>query len=315
MRSSIPGSASSIKFKAEVAFLLFGLLAARAGLLAKALPFNRAIPKTVPRGRLVVVILIILLTVIGPYVTPHSPVAVSTNVLDEPSLSHMMGTDNFGRDIFSRVIHAARLDLTIALSAIAIAFVVGSIFGAMSGFAGGMIDTLMMRLIDIVQSFPMFVLALALVSVFLSPGARTLVIVIAVINIPLFTRLMRVEILARKSLPYVDAARVGGNPWLKIVFYHLYPNCLGPVLATATMALAWAILDVAALSFLGVGIRPPTAEWGVMLAEGSPFLLSGQWWISFFPGLAISLVVLAFNFLGDEMQDELDPRRAVMARS
>jgi peptide/nickel transport system permease protein len=263
------------------------------------------------RTSALVVVGVVLFAVIGPYVAPHDPVLTSARTLDPPSLSHLMGTDQFGRDIFSRVMHGARQDLAIGLAAVAIALLLGSILGAVSGYAGGLIDSLMMRTVDVIQSFPLFVLALALVSIALSPGSRTMIIVIAVINVPIFSRLVRVEILARKSLPYVDAARCGGNSWLKILLYHLYPNAMGPVLATASLTLAWAILDVAALSFLGVGIRPPTPEWGVMLSEGAPYALSGEWWVSFFPGLAICLAVLAFHALGDELQDWMDPRRQV----
>jgi peptide/nickel transport system permease protein len=257
---------------------------------------------------------VILVAVLGPYLAPHDPISTSADVLASPSLSHLMGTDEFGRDIFSRLLHAARRDLYIALLATAIALSIGSVFGAISGYTSSKLDMVMMRTMDVVQSFPMFVLALALVGMVFSPGERALIIVISVINVPVFARLMRLEILARKSLAYVEAARCAGSSSIRILFYHLYPNGLGPVLAAGSLTLAWAILDVAALSYLGVGIRPPSPEWGVMLSEGAPFILSGEWWPSFFPGLAIALAVFGFNFLGDELQDRIDPRRSVMIR-
>jgi peptide/nickel transport system permease protein len=253
-------------------------------------------------------------TLIGPFLAPHDPADTSTNTLASPSWAHLMGTDNFGRDVFSRVLHSGRQDMVIAIAATISALALGSLLGAISAYAGRWSDTLLMRSVDVIQAFPMFILALGLVAVALSPGTRTMIIVIGIINIPIFARLMRAEVLARKSLAYVDAARCAGNPWYKILFYHLYPNAMGPILAQSAVTLSWAILDVAALSFLGVGVRPPTPEWGVMVAEGAPYMLSGQWWISFFPGLAIAVAVFAFNSMADQLQDLVDPRRRLLVR-
>ncbi len=286
---------------------------ARAPTFLKQLPL-RTILNALRHRIGIVLSIVVLFTLIAPLLAPFDPASTSSDRLASPSWTHLMGTDNFGRDILSRVFHGARQDMFIALTATAMALSSGTFVGAVSAYVGGWSDTVLMRLIDVVQSFPMFIMALGLVALVLSPGTQTMIIVIGVINIPIFARLMRAEVLARKSLPYVDAARASGNSSAKVLFYHLYPNSMGPVMAQSAVTLAWAILDVAALSFLGVGVTPPTAEWGVMVSEGAPFMLTGEWWVSFFPGLAIALAVFAFNWVSDELQDIVDPRRRVLVR-
>lgn len=250
-----------------------------------------------------------IIALLAPWITPYDPLASQSLLrFQPPSLAHPFGTDHFGRDVLSRTIMATRLNLGIALVAVSVAFAIGTLVGAISGYLGGWVDDLLMRLIDIVLSFPMLVLAMAL-AVFLGSGVSVVILVTIIINVPLFARLMRSEMLSRRSLDYVDAAVCSGNSTLRVIFYHLYPNCWGPVLIQCTLNLAWAILNTAALSFIGLGVKPPTPEWGTMIAEGARFIVNGAWWMSFFPGLCVTITVLAFNMFGDGLQDLLDPQR------
>lgn len=256
-----------------------------------------------------VIVMIGTLALLAPWLMPYDPLSSRPDLrMQPPSWAHPFGTDHFGRDVLSRAIAALRLDLGIALSSVSAAFVIGTIIGACSGYLGGWIDDVLMRLIDIVLSFPMLVLAMGL-AVFLGSGVTVVILVTIIINVPLFARLMRSEVLSRKSLDYIDAARCSGNSTLRVIFYHLYPNCWGPVIVQGTLNLAWAILNTAALSFLGLGVKPPTPEWGTMIAEGGRFIVNGAWWMSFFPGLCVTITVLAFNMFGDGLQDMLDPQR------
>lgn len=258
---------------------------------------------------MVLVLLVLVLAAIGPLISPYDPNAVGAgNTLAAPSRDHIFGTDEFGRDVFSRTLAGFRIDISVAIISVAAAFILGTVIGALSGYYGGVFDDTVMRIIDVIQSFPMLVLAMGMAA-FLGVGMTNVILITAAINVPIFARLMRGEILYRKSLDYVDAAICSGNSGLRIAFYHLYPNCSGPVIVQAALNLAWAVLNVAALSFLGIGVQPPTPEWGIMVAEGSRYMSSGAWWISIFPGASIMLSVLAFNILGDGMQDVLDPRR------
>jgi peptide/nickel transport system permease protein len=225
-------------------------------------------------------------------------------ILQPPSLSHLMGTDAFGRDVFARVVAAAQLDLLIAFSVAAIAFVVGSMVGALSGFLAGAFDLLMMRLVDIVQSFPAFILAIGLTAM-LGNTVPNVVAAVAVAYTPYFIRLVRSEMIKARETEYARAAKCVGNPPLRVLTYHLLPNCLGPAIVQATLCLGWAILDAAGLSFLGLGIHPPTAEWGVLVAEGTQYVNSGQWWISVFPGVMIVCAVLGFNLIGDRLRQAM----------
>jgi peptide/nickel transport system permease protein len=225
-------------------------------------------------------------------------------ILQPPSPSHLMGTDAFGRDVFARVVAAAQLDLVIAFSVAAIAFVVGSMVGALSGFLGGAFDLLMMRLVDILQSFPAFILAIGLTAM-LGNTVPNVVTAVAVAYTPYFIRLVRGEIIKARETEYARAAKCVGNRPLRVLTYHLLPNCLGPAIVQATLCLGWAILDAAGLSFLGLGIHPPTAEWGVLVAEGTQYVNSGQWWISVFPGVMIVCAVLGFNLIGDRLRQAM----------
>jgi peptide/nickel transport system permease protein len=251
-----------------------------------------------------ILLALVFLAIIGPRFTPDPLMPDPEVILEPPSLAHPMGTDNFGRSVLARVIAGAQLDLQIALFVASLALVAGSLIGALSGFFAGVIDEVLMRLVDILQSFPAFLLALSITAM-LGNDTRNVAIAIAVAYTPYFVRIVRGEMLAARVAPYALAARAVGNPPLRIMWYHLLPNCLGPAVVQFTLCLGWSILDAAGLSYLGMGIRPPTAEWGVLVAEGAQFVNSGHWWISVFPGLTILLAVLSFNLLGDRLRELL----------
>lgn len=257
---------------------------------------------------LVIVLMLVLLALVGSFLAPYDPLRPAGPIAAAPSRMNPFGADMFGRDVLSRVLYAFRLDLAIAGSAIIAATVVGVMLGGGAGYLGGRVDDVFMRLVDIVQSFPMLILAMALVAL-LGVGLVNVVLATAIVNVPVFARLARSQILAKRQLDYVQAARCSGASPLRILIVHLAPNILGPVAVQATLSLAWAMLNIAALSFLGIGVNPPTPELGLMIAEGARYLVSGAWWLSVFPGLALALTVFGFNLLGDALQDRFDPRR------
>ena len=252
--------------------------------------------------------LILLVALIGPMLTPYNPLDLDPAVqLERPSAQHWFGTDEFGRDIFSRVIAGARLDIAVAVGITVLALVVGSLIGATAGFYGGRFDDVIMRLVDILMAFPSFILAMG-VTAMLGNTVRNVIFAVALASTPVFIRLVRSQMLSVRELEYAQAARTVGNPGWRIMLVHLLPNCMTPALAQSTLSLGWSILNVAGLAFLGLGIRPPAAEWGVMVADGTQHIFSGQWWTSFFPGIAIVITVLAFNLLGDGLVEDRDGR-------
>ncbi len=262
---------------------------------------------------LVAIVVIALLAVLAPWVAPYDPDATDAQaVLERPSVRHWLGTDIFGRDQLSRIIWAGRLDLLVALSATAMALTAGAVLGALAGYRGGLVDQFVMRLVDTIMAFPAFILAMGITA---AAGNSTVnvVVAIAVTHVPIYTRLIRGEMLRVREMEYAEAARTVGNPQRRIIFYHLLPNCVPPVIVQATLAMGFAILTVAALSFIGLGIQPPQSEWGAMTAEGASYIVSGEWWIFLFPGLAIMVTVLAFNLVGDTLRDVLDPRMRGLA--
>jgi peptide/nickel transport system permease protein len=257
---------------------------------------------------LVVLLIYLVLAAIGPLIAPYDPTALDMSVmLAPPSATHPFGTDNVGRDVLSRTLVATRIDLGLALGAVAIAIAVGGLLGMVAGYAGGWLDEVIMRGMDVLQSFPAFILALGVVAA-LGQGLLNIVVVVALINVPPYARLIRTEFLAARERQYAEAARMVGNSPLRVIFGHLLPNSLTPVLAIASLNIGWAILTTAGLSFLGIGVRPPAAEWGQKIATGSEELVSGIWWTSFFPGLALFIFVLGCNLVGDGVQRLLDPR-------
>jgi peptide/nickel transport system permease protein len=257
---------------------------------------------------LLIVVTMLMVALIGPILVPYNPDAVSPKEkMRPPSAEHFFGTDTFGRDVFSRVISAGRIDLLVAIVSIGFAFIIGIIIGSVAAYFKGITDSILMRFIDIVQSFPQFILGMALAAA-IGPGLRNLIIVITVIMTPGFARMVRSRILSLRELPFVDAARSGGIPTLRIIFVYLVPNSLGPLLVAVSLSISYAMLDAAGLSFIGLGIKPPQAEWGMMISKGMNNMLAGEWWVSLFPGLALFLSVLGFNLLGDGLRDIIDPR-------
>jgi peptide/nickel transport system permease protein len=248
------------------------------------------------------------MAIFGPTLVSYDPNRPDPAVtLQGPSREHLMGTDQYGRDVLSRVVHAARLDLRIAFSITLIALTVGSMIGGVIGFYGGFFEDVVMRIVDVLLAFPAFVLALG-ISAMLGNSTRNVIIAVAIAYLPYYIRLVRSEMLALRELEYASAAKVVGVRRIRVMLYHLLPNALPIALAQATLTLGWGILDAAGLSFLGVGIRPPTAEWGVLVGEGAQYINSGQWWISVFPGMAILIAVLGFNLVGDWLRDRFGPR-------
>jgi peptide/nickel transport system permease protein len=241
------------------------------------------------------------------WLAPFDPIRISLGErLLPPGAGHWFGTDEMGRDILSRVMHGARISLRIGFVVIAIAGGIGSVVGAVAGFYGGRVDDLVMRVMDVILSFPSLVLAMALAAA-MGPSLNNAVFAVAFVMIPKFARLVRGEALAVKEMPFVAAARVSGarNRW--IIAHHILPNCLSSVIVLGTLTLGDTILIAASLSFIGLGAQPPTPEWGAMIAVGRKFLMD-QWWYATFPGLFILFTVIGFNILGDALRDILDPR-------
>lgn len=256
----------------------------------------------------IVLVLILLLAIFGPLLTEFSPNKPDTSaILSGPSSTHWMGTDQYGRDVFTRVVHAARLDLRIAVSITALALVCGAFVGGLIGFYGGWIELVTMRVIDVLVAFPGFILALGITAM-LGNTTQNVIIAVAVAYFPYFVRIVRGEMLSLREAEFAAAATTVGVRRLRIMLYHLLPNALPPAMVQATLTLGWGILDAAGLSFLGVGIRPPTPEWGVLVGDGAQYINSGEWWISVFPGLMILFAVLAFNLCGDWVRDRIERR-------
>lgn len=254
---------------------------------------------------LAIVLLALAVSFLVPVFYTVDPLAVNPDQgLAAPSGAHVLGTDTFGRDILARITHAARLDFGIAFSVTLLALAVGSLLGALAGYAGGILDDVVMRLVDLMLSFPAFILALA-ITVMLGNRVLYVIAAIAFAYTPYFVRVTRGEVLKIRDSEYADAARVVGNPPWRVAYRHVFPNSVAPALVLASLVLGWSILDASALGFLGIGIKPPTAEWGTMVAEGSANISTGQWWTWLFPGLAILLVVLAFNWIGDGLRNLL----------
>lgn len=257
----------------------------------------------------VLIVVLMIVAIIGPYIAPHDPLSTNLReVLQPPSATFWFGTDHLGRDIFSRVIVAARLDFAIAIVAVSLSAVVGSAIGALSGYVGGWLDRILGRVVDVMMAFPLFVAAMALVAV-LGNSVESIVLATAIINLPFYFRLMRAEISARRETGYVEAAIINGNSTAQVIFGFLVPNSLPPVIVQISLNLGWAILNTAGLAFIGLGVAPPTPEWGIMIQEGASMMVSGQWWVVVFPGLALAMSVFCFSLLGDAIRDVMDPRR------
>jgi peptide/nickel transport system permease protein len=250
-------------------------------------------------------VLVVVVAAVGHIVPPHNPLAINPSLTNvPPGPGHWFGTDEFGRDVLSRVIYGLGIDVVIGLFVACLAFVIGSAAGLVIGYLGGWVDDVVMRLVDIVMSFPSFLLALA-IAVVLGNNIRNVIIAVTIAYIPYILRLTRSGVLTVRGTDYVLGARAVGGSKARIMVLHVLPNAVGAALVQATLMSGWAILDVSGLSFLGVGIQPPSPELGVQVAQGATYITSGQWWISVFPGIAIVIAVLAFNFLGDYADDKL----------
>lgn len=263
---------------------------------------------------LIVLFIAIISVTLAAYVSPYDPDHLNLDAkLQSPSSTYLMGTDEFGRDIVSRVIWGGRVSLFVAFSAIALAAILGVFLGMVSAYSGSLVDDAIMRVMDILLSFPVVVLAIALMAS-LGPGLTNVIIVISVVEVPVFARVTRGTILSEMQKEYVLAEKASGCPGYRLLVRHLLPNSIAPIIVQVSLAMADAILYEAALGFLGVGIRPPTSSWGSMLSKGRAFVLSGEWWLTVFPGIAITTSCLCFNFLGDRLRDALDPslRRAII---
>ncbi len=254
-------------------------------------------------------VLLALIAIFGPWIAPHDAFASDTAAaLQKPSLHHLFGTDQLGRDIFSRVLVATRLDMTIAIASVALVFALGGIAGIAAGYFGGWTDRIVGRISDTIMAFPLFVLAMGIVAA-LGNTVTNIVIATAIINFPLYARLARAEANIRREAGFVQAARLTGNSDWRILFGQILPNILPLMMVQMSLTMGYAILNAAGLSFIGLGVRPPTPEWGIMVAEGASFIASGEWWIAVFPGLSLMLAVFCFNLLGDGLRDIVDPQR------
>jgi peptide/nickel transport system permease protein len=254
------------------------------------------------------VVLLVVIAILAPWIAPFDPNEPDANaVLQPPGWPHLLGTDDYGRDEFSRIMIASRVDLLVPFVSTVLALLTGSIIGAISGFRGGWVDQLVMRIVDAVMAFPPFVLAMGLTAA-VGSSIPNLILVIAVTQVPVYLRQLRAEMLREREMEYARAAQTVGNPTWRIVFVHLLPNCVPPLIVQATLAMGFALLTLAALSYIGLGIQPPASEWGEMVSAGASLMVTGQWWLSLFPGIAILVTVLIFNLVGDGLRDLLDPR-------
>ena len=248
-----------------------------------------------------------LVALLAPLLAPQDPLAQDLyGRLQPPSTSHLLGTDDFGRDILSRIVYGARISLRIGLITIALALTGGTLLGLIAGYRGGFADMLIMRLMDLMLAFPAILLAIAIVAV-IGPGIDNVILAVCIVLVPQFARLVRASVLTVRETTYVEAARALGASEPRVLFYGILPNCTAPLIVQATLGMGTAILDAAGLSFLGLGAQPPAPEWGAMLAGGRELLLRAPW-VMTFPGLAIFTVVLGLNLFGDGLRDALDPK-------
>lgn len=256
---------------------------------------------------LLILLVLVVVALFAPYISPYDPTAIRlAEGLSGPSITHPLGQDKLGRDILSRIIYGARISLYVGVATVMLSALVGTVVGAVSGYAGGVVDEVVMRLIDILLAFPGILLAVAVMAI-LGPSLNNIVIALTVLGWVGYARLVRGQVLALREFEFVQAARALGADARRIITRHLVPNVLGPVIVQATFGMAGAIVAEAGLSFLGLGTQPPTPSWGSMLNDGREFLLTTPH-LTTFPGLAIMTVVLGLNFLGDGLRDILDPK-------
>jgi peptide/nickel transport system permease protein len=247
---------------------------------------------------LVLVVIFVFLSLVGPLLAPYNPTSASPETLLAPSGRHWFGTDAAGLDVFSRVIAAPQVDVSIALVATIVSLVVGTLFGLFASFMRSRVGEWLMRLSDLVQAFPLFILAMIYVTM-AGRSPINIITVVGVLNAPIYVRLIRSQVLTLRDMPFVDAARADGDREVSIALRHVLPNALSPAWAQASITLGWSIILTAGLSFIGAGIRPPTPEWGSMIASGANGIVIGEWWMSVFPGVVMSLAVFGFASVGE----------------
>lgn len=262
---------------------------------------------------LIIIIAITILAILAPVVAPHSPILTDSTAFLRPpawqqggSWTHPLGTDAIGRDMLSRLIYGARLSLVIGISVVAISIAVGTVLGLVAGFFRGVIEIVIMRTMDIILTLPSLLLAIVIVAI-LGPGLMNAMLAVAVVVLPHYVRVTRAAVISEMSRDYVTAAKVSGAGKLRLMFREVLPNCAAPLIVQASLGISTAILDAAALGFLGLGAQPPLAEWGTMLADAREFVLRA-WWVVTLPGIMILVTVLAFNLLGDGLRDAFDPK-------
>jgi dipeptide transport system permease protein len=262
---------------------------------------------------LVVLVIVALVAIFADVIAPHSPVLTNSAAFLRPpafqeggSAAYLLGTDAIGRDILSRLIFGARLSLSIGLAVVAISMVLGITLGLLAGYVGGVLDVLVMRLMDILLTLPSLLLAIVIVAI-LGPGLMNAMLAVAIVILPHYVRLTRAAVISERGRDYVTAARISGAGPIRLMVSEILPNCAAPLIVQASLGVSTAILDAAALGFLGLGAQPPSPEWGTMLADAREFVLRA-WWVVTLPGLMILVTVLAFNLVGDGLRDALDPK-------
>ena len=256
---------------------------------------------------LVIVLFFFAVSILAPVISPHDPSEINRDeLLQAPSSDHLFGTDKLGRDVFSRMIYGSRISLKVGFVAVGITIVIGTFLGALAGFYGGALDAVIMRFVDVMLCFPAFFLILEVIAI-LEPSIWNIMVVIGLTGWMGVARLVRAEFLTLTKRDFVLAARAQGAGDFRIIFGHVLPNALGPILVAATLGVAGAILTESALSFLGIGVQPPTPSWGNILTDGQD-TIAVAWWLSLYPGLAILLTVLGYNLLGEGIRDAMDPR-------
>lgn len=270
--------------------------------------WRRLIATHAARVGMLILVVFALMAILPPVLLPYDP-QIDSNLsmrLKAPSADHPFGTDSHGRDVLVRILHGARVSLGVGVGSVVLAVAIGTLLGLLSGFFGGKVDLVIMFVMDIVLAFPSTLLAIALVAM-IGPGLRNAMLAISVVSVPIYARLARGSVLSLKQVEYVNAARSIGAGGGRLLFKHIFPNSLPPLVVQATLGIGAAILETAALGFLGLGAQPPAPEWGAMLADSYQYLTSGSWWVLTFPGLCIMLTVLGFNLVGDGLRDALDP--------
>jgi len=255
----------------------------------------------------IIILFVLVVGIAAPYISPQDPLKINmTHRREAPSFDFLMGTDRLGRDILSRMIWGTRISLLIGVVAVSVAMVIGVTIGLYSGYFGGIIDHILMRSMDVILAFPTLLLAIGLIAV-TGPGIKNIIFVVALVRIPRFARIIHGSVISIKTKEYIEAARSISKSHLGILFQHILPNCLTPLTVEASLSIATAIITESALSFLGLGIRPPTPSWGQMIADGRTELFTAPW-VVLLPGFAIMLTVLGYNLVGDGLRDILDPR-------